>query len=87
MAESRRGAERAAARRDAHVAEAEPRVSGVALPVAFFARPTETVARDLLGCVLASRVGGVLTTGVIVETEAYLGSDDPGSHAATKGVT
>ncbi len=24
---------------------------------------------------------------MIVETEAYLGSDDPGSHAATKGIT
>ena len=69
------------------MAEAEPRVSGVRLPVAFFTRPTETVARELLGTVLASRVGGVLTAGVIVETEAYLGSDDPGSHAATKGVT
>ncbi|MDP2299967.1 MAG: DNA-3-methyladenine glycosylase, partial [Actinomycetota bacterium] len=57
------------------------------LPPAFFARPTVTVARELLGKVLASRAGGALTAGVIVETEAYLGSDDPGSHAATRGVT
>jgi DNA-3-methyladenine glycosylase len=46
-----------------------------------------SVARDVLGKVLVSRVGGVLTGGRIVEAEAYLGSDDPGSHAATKGIT
>ena len=57
------------------------------LPPSFFARPTETVARELLGAVLLSRVGGRVTGGRIVETEAYLGADDPGSHAATYGVT
>lgn len=57
------------------------------LPSAFFARPTVAVARDLLGKVLVTRVGGVLTGGRIVETEAYLGKDDPGSHAATRGIT
>lgn len=40
------------------------------------------VARDLLGCVLVTRVRGVLTTGRIVETEAYLGPEDAASHAA-----
>ncbi len=53
----------------------------------FFARPTALVARELVGALLVSDVDGVLTGGVIVETEAYLGADDPGSHAATKGVT
>jgi len=57
------------------------------LPVSFFARSAAVVARELLGCVLASRVDSVLTAGKIVETEAYLGSDDPGSHAATRGIT
>jgi DNA-3-methyladenine glycosylase len=40
------------------------------------------VARDLLGCILVSRLGGVLTAGRIVETEAYLGPEDAASHAA-----
>lgn len=57
------------------------------LPREFYARDTVTVARELLGCVIVSTVGGVVTSGRIVETEAYLGSDDPGSHAATKGMT
>jgi DNA-3-methyladenine glycosylase len=51
-----------------------------ALPVSFFTRPTETVAAELLGMVVVSMVGGVLTEGRIVETEAYLGYDDPASH-------
>jgi DNA-3-methyladenine glycosylase len=54
------------------------------LPVEFFARPVEIVARDLLGARLVSTVDGVLTSGVIVEAEAYHGSDDPASHAATR---
>ncbi|MDP2182414.1 MAG: DNA-3-methyladenine glycosylase [Actinomycetota bacterium] len=59
----------------------------VPLPTAFFDRDPREVAPDLLGCLLSSRAGGVETGGVIVETEAYLGRDDPGSHAATRGVT
>lgn len=54
---------------------------------AFFERPTALVARELLGKVLASTAGGVLTAGIIVEAEAYLGADDPGSHASTRGIT
>jgi len=50
------------------------------LPVAFFRRPAEIVAAELLGTVVVSSVGGVLTAGRIVETEAYLGYDDPASH-------
>jgi len=41
------------------------------------------VARALLGARLVSTIGGAATSGVIVETEAYGGADDPASHAAT----
>ncbi len=48
----------------------------------FFQRPTLIVARDLLGARLV-RVerSGSRTSGLIVEAEAYIGSDDMGSHA------
>jgi DNA-3-methyladenine glycosylase len=59
----------------------------VALPASFFDRDTVTVARELLGKVLVSSVGDLVCGGRIVETEAYLGTDDPGSHAATRGIT
>ena len=51
------------------------------LPSTFFRRPAEVVARDLLGATLLSTIGGRRCSGSIVETEAYLGHDDPASHA------
>lgn len=54
---------------------------------AFFALDTVHVARELIGCLLVSTKGGTPTGGRIVETEAYLGHDDVGSHAATRGIT
>ena len=50
------------------------------LPVSFFERPAEVVARELVGTVLRSTLGGAPTAGLVVETEAYLGRDDPASH-------
>jgi DNA-3-methyladenine glycosylase len=49
------------------------------LPVSFFGRSADLVARDLLGALVISSVGR-LTAGRIVETEAYLGAEDPASH-------
>lgn len=55
--------------------------AGRPLPASFFRRPSEVVALDLLGTILITRRRGVVTAGRIVETEAYLGADDPASHA------
>jgi DNA-3-methyladenine glycosylase len=48
---------------------------------AFFERPTEEVARDLLGVWVLSSTSDGLSGGPIVETEAYGGPDDLASHA------
>ncbi len=52
------------------------------LPKSFYERPSHEVARDLLGRQLWRRsADGSVSGGTLVEVEAYLGPDDPASHA------
>jgi len=48
----------------------------------FFTRQTETVARELLGAWFVNKVRGRRYLARIVETEAYLGPEDPACHTA-----
>ena len=50
------------------------------LPAAFYQRNTKLVARELLGKTLYHRKDAITTSGIIIETEAYLGIHDPACH-------
>lgn len=52
------------------------------LPQEFYAPSARQLARDLLGRLVVSTIGGARCVARIVETEAYLGPHDPASHAA-----
>lgn len=51
------------------------------LPRSFFARDTDLVAQELLGKIIIREVDGHILKVRIVETEAYMGINDPSSHA------
>ena len=51
------------------------------LPREFFLGDTVQITRDLLGCILWRRLGRQLLAARLVEVEAYLGANDPASHA------
>ncbi len=52
----------------------------------FYARDTREVAKELVGKVLVFTKSSELLSGMIVETEAYYGVNDPASHAS-RGLT
>jgi len=51
-------------------------------PIEFFQQDTIQVAKDLLGSLLVRQIGDEKLVGRIVETEAYLGENDPACHAS-----
>ena len=56
-------------------------VSTQILPHEFYDRSTLTVAQELLGAVLVRMEDGVRVSGIITETEAYVGESDLACHA------
>lgn len=54
---------------------------------AFYANDVVEVSRELLGKVLVTNIDGEFTSGVITETEAYVGEVDRASHAYGGKVT
>jgi DNA-3-methyladenine glycosylase len=58
------------------------------LPIDFYiSADVLSIAHSLLGKMLVTRIDGHLTSGIIVETEAYAGVDDQASHARNGKVT
>ena len=54
------------------------------LPRKFYINDTKQVAKDLIGKKLVRKIGSHVLSGIIIETEAYKGKNDPASHAARK---
>ena len=50
----------------------------------FYMNDTKQVAKDLLGKTLIRKIGKQILSGMIIETEAYKGKNDPASHSARK---
>ncbi|WP_163972001.1 DNA-3-methyladenine glycosylase [Oceanobacillus halotolerans] len=51
------------------------------LPKTLYHKPTIELAKKLLGCLLVKRTEEGTASGVIVETEAYLGAEDQAAHS------
>src|SRR4051812_14611878 len=62
------------------IAVSGPRVSPP-FPASFYDRDPRVVARELLGAILTCRTEEGTASGIVVETEAYIGDDDPACHA------
>lgn len=53
----------------------------IKLPKDFYLRSSIIVAKDLLGKILVHKKGKRIYSGIIVETEAYTGRNDPAAHS------
>lgn len=51
------------------------------LPQSFYEAPTLQLAENLLGCLLIKETEEGITSGYIVETEAYMGPEDRAAHS------
>lgn len=51
------------------------------LDLNFYLQPTLKVAKNLLGKIVVRKIGKNILAGKIVETEAYIGENDPACHA------
>jgi DNA-3-methyladenine glycosylase len=63
------------------------RLASARIPRTFFRRPTLQAARALLGARLVKIEHGRRLSGIIIETEAYVGRRDLGCHASRGGRT
>jgi len=61
-------------------------IQSLPLPSSFYQRNTVIVAQDLLGKCIVRQWNSTVLTGIITETEAYTGDDDPACHAY-RGIT
>ena len=62
-----------------HLSHSEP---STLLAAPFFDRPALKVARDLIGCLIHSKLGKQTQSRIITEVEAYTGPNDLASHAS-----
>lgn len=58
------------------------------LPIEFYLKSdVVSLARDLIGKLIVSEIEGAMTSGIIVETEAYKAPEDKASHAYNNKLT